>query len=61
MNIKPKIKTTRVELRLAPNQKKALQHQADELKVSMSQLIVDVLQLPDALDADGEDPTLILT
>lgn len=59
MNIKPKIRTTRVELRLAPNQKKALQRKADELKISMSQLIVNVLQLPDALDADGEDPTLL--
>jgi len=56
MNIKPKIRTTRVELRLAPNQKEALQRRADELKVSMSQLIVDILQLPDALDTEGENP-----
>jgi len=46
MNTQPKIKTSRVELRLAPNQKEALQALADTLKTTMTQLIISSLNLP---------------
>jgi len=46
MNVKPKLKTSRVELRLTPEQKRALQARATAAQLSMTDYIISVLQLP---------------
>jgi len=46
MNVKPKLKTTRVELRLTPEQKQALQDRATSAQLSMTDYIIATLQLP---------------
>ena len=48
MNTNPKVRTKRVELRLAPNQKDALQERAVALEITMTQLIIQALKLPEA-------------
>ncbi len=48
MNTKPKLKTLRVELRLSPNQKEELIRQANALNITMSELIINKLLLPEA-------------
>lgn len=48
MNTKPKIKVTRMELRLAPNQKDELRDRAIAANLTMSEYIVYMLNLPAA-------------
>lgn len=50
MNNKPKVKVERLEIRLAPNQKEALVKMAKEAQLSMSNYIIDVLKLPEAIE-----------
>jgi len=49
MNIKPKLKTARVELRLTPAQKQRLQQLAAKANLTLTDYIIQTLQLP--LDA----------
>ena len=48
MNTKPKVKVSRMELRLAPNQKSELRERADAAGVTMSEYIIYMLNLPAA-------------
>ena len=49
MNIKPKLKTVRVELRLAPNQKDVLIAKALKANMTMTEYIIHQLSLGEAL------------
>lgn len=46
MNTNAKLKTERVEFRLAPNQKRALQKLADDARLSLTDYILSKLDLP---------------
>lgn len=48
MNVNPLVKTQRLELRLAPNQKRALKLKAKALGLTMSEYIILRLDLPQA-------------
>ena len=50
MNVKPKLKTARVELRLTPKQKEHLQNMATLHSISVSGYIIQLLQFPALTD-----------
>jgi uncharacterized protein (DUF1778 family) len=45
MNVKERIKTERLEIRLTPEQKQELKRQASELNISITEHIINTLSL----------------